>query len=122
MYRLNVTDSFSAAHKLCGYQGACSNLHGHNWKVRLCLSCTELDEIGMAMDFGIIKQVLKRVLDQLDHRYLNDIAEFTTQNPTSEHLARYIYEKMEAELESETCHVYEVEIWESEKSSVVYSK
>ncbi len=122
MYKLNVTDSFSAAHKLCGYEGACSNLHGHNWKVRICLCCSELDNIGMAMDFGIIKAVLKRVLDQLDHRYLNDIIDFSVKNPTSEHLARYIYEKMEAELNSDTCQVFEVEIWESDKSSVVYAK
>ena len=48
MYKLSVTDSFSAAHRLCGYEGACSNLHGHNWTVRVALEAERLDNIGMA--------------------------------------------------------------------------
>lgn len=121
MYKLNVSDSFSAAHRLCGYEGACSNLHGHNWKVRIGLCCTELDDIGMAMDFGIIKNALHSVLDDLDHRYLNEHPAFTIQNPTSEHLAKYIFTQIGVALNSDTCTVSEVEIWESDKSSVVYS-
>ncbi len=121
MYKLNVTDSFSAAHKLCGYEGACSNLHGHNWKVRVGLSCTVLDQIGMAVDFGIIKQALKSVLDKYDHKFLNDLPEYQNQNPTSEHLARDIHANLSARLDSDTCKVIEIEIWESDKSSVVYS-
>ncbi len=58
MYILKVSDSFSAAHKLCGYEGACRNLHGHNWKVGLEVQCNSLDEIGLAMDFGILKRIL----------------------------------------------------------------
>ena len=69
MFVLNVTDSFSAAHRLCGYKGACSNLHGHNWKVRVGIACDTLDEIGMALDYGIIKSILKEILDLLDHEF-----------------------------------------------------
>jgi len=120
MYKLNVTESFSAAHRLCGYQGACSNLHGHNWKVRVGVACHKLDEIGMAMDFGVIKVALKRVLDNFDHKYLNELEEFAQMNPTSENLSRHIFSLLSAEIDNETCQVCEVEIWESEKSSVVY--
>ena len=121
MYKLSVTETFSAAHRLCGYQGACQNLHGHNWKVRIGLICDTLDEIGMAMDFGIIKKYLNTILNDLDHQYLNEIPPFDQINPTSEHLAKYVYERMQSQLGSDTCRVYEVEICESERSSVVYA-
>ncbi len=120
MYYLSVSDSFSAAHRLCGYQGACSNLHGHNWKVRVTLKTDVLDDIGMAMDFGIIKQILKNILDELDHAYLNDVPSLGGMNPTSENLAKCIYERFQRELASKDIEVHEVEICESDRSSVVY--
>lgn len=121
MYKLSVTDSFSAAHRLCGYEGACKNLHGHNWVVRVCIIATELDEIGMALDFGVIKKLLSSVLNPLDHAYLNEVPELAGMNPTSENLAKYIYERMQAQLEGQSARVRSVEICESERSSVVYS-
>lgn len=121
MYKLSVTDSFSAAHRLCGYEGACSNLHGHNWKVRVGLQASELDDIGMAMDFGAIKQLLQDILQELDHAYLNELSDFRELNPTSENLARYIFARLQASLVNPTVKVCEVEICESERSSVIYS-
>lgn len=121
MYRLSVSDSFSAAHRLCGYQGACRNLHGHNWKVKVCLATDQLDEIGMALDFGVIKQFLASILDELDHAYLNELPAFTRHNPTSENLARYVFERFERELAGKPVQVESVEIQESERSAVVYS-
>ncbi len=120
MYYLSVSGSFSAAHRLCGYQGACSNLHGHNWKVRVGLKTSQLDEIGMAMDFGIIKAILTMILDELDHAYLNELQCLEGINPTSENLAKYIFDKMETELALQPATMFEVEICESERSSVVY--
>jgi 6-pyruvoyltetrahydropterin/6-carboxytetrahydropterin synthase len=120
MYKLSVTDSFSAAHRLCGYEGACSNLHGHNWTVRVALTSKKLDDIGMAMDFGLIKGLLKQITDELDHAYLNDLPEFKEINPTSENLARHIFERMENKLANPLIQVAEVEICESPSSSVVY--
>ncbi|MDD3142656.1 MAG: 6-carboxytetrahydropterin synthase QueD [Candidatus Cloacimonetes bacterium] len=121
MYKLSVTDSFSAAHRLCGYEGACSNLHGHNWTVRVALEADQLDKIGMAMDFGRIKALLGEITDELDHAYLNELTAFTEQNPTSENLARFIYERMMESLAAEPVRVAEVEVCESERSSVTYS-
>ncbi len=121
MYKLSVTDTFSAAHRLCGYQGACSNLHGHNWTVRVSLEADTLDGIGMAMDFGVIKASLGKILEELDHAYLNDLPACQKCNPTSEHLARYIFERLEKELGGSPARVCAVEICESDRSSVVYS-
>lgn len=121
MYLLNVSDHFSAAHRLCGYQGACSNLHGHNWKVRVGIEYSKLDEIGMALDYSIIKSILKSILDLFDHEYLNDLPLLQGQNPTSENLARIIYIEMEKGLADYDAGIKEVEIYESERSSVIYS-
>jgi 6-pyruvoyltetrahydropterin/6-carboxytetrahydropterin synthase len=121
MYKLSVSDTFSAAHRLCGYQGACSNLHGHNWKVRVCLMADSLDEVGMALDFGRIKELLAGILAEFDHAYLNDLPAFASQNPTSENLARHIYERMADALAGVPASVCEVEVCESERSSVIYS-
>ena len=73
MFYLNVIDTFSAAHRLCGYQGPCSNLHGHNWKVRVCVKTEHQDEIGMSLDFGFLKSMLSAILKDLDHRFLNEV-------------------------------------------------
>ena len=121
MYLLNVTDSFSAAHRLCGYQGACSNLHGHNWKVRVGIACEQLDEIGMALDYGIIKGILGGILNIFDHEYLNELPLLEGQNPTSENLARIIFNEMAKGLQAYPARIKEVEIYESERSSVVYT-
>lgn len=120
MFFLNVIETFSAAHLLRGYEGTCSKLHGHNWKVRVCVKTKEQDEIGMAMDFGVLKTILSNILNNLDHSYLNEIVPFTERNPTSENLAKYIYECMEKELQDKPVAISEVEIYESEKSSVIY--
>jgi 6-pyruvoyltetrahydropterin/6-carboxytetrahydropterin synthase len=120
MYKLNVISSFASAHKLNGYEGQCKNLHGHNWKVRLCVMCDKLDDIGMAMDFGILKQKLNEFLSDFDHQYLNELPYFQDMNPTSENIARVIFEGMGTKMADCLCEVIAVEVWESEKSSVVY--
>jgi 6-pyruvoyltetrahydropterin/6-carboxytetrahydropterin synthase len=122
MYKINVTATFPGAHRLDGYTGACKNLHGHNWKVRVQLATEITDELGMAIDFGIVKKYLKDLIDNFDHQYLNELPWFEKQNPTSENIARVIYEEMQKLLTNDIIHVNEVEIWESETTSIVYSR
>ncbi len=121
MFKLSVTDIFSAAHRLCGYQGACSELHGHNWTVRVGVRASETDEIGLALDFGVIKAKLREVLAEFDHTYLNDHPAFVAGNPSSENLARYIFERLAAALDNNRASVCEVEVCESGISGVVYT-
>ncbi len=121
MYKLNVISTFSAAHKLVGYDGPCKNLHGHNWKVRVAISCQKTDEIGLTIDFGIVKKYLNEIIDKLDHQLLNDLEVFKKVNPTSENIAKYIYKEMTKKINIQDCRLVEVEIWESAKSSLIYS-
>lgn len=120
MYKLNVTSQFSAAHKLEGYEGACRNLHGHNWKVRIGIECNKTDEVGMTIDFGIVKRNLNELIETLDHKYLNENPCFEQINPTSENIARYFFKEMCNKIVIAGCRVSEVEVWESDKSSLVY--
>ncbi|MCF7793655.1 MAG: 6-carboxytetrahydropterin synthase QueD [Candidatus Cloacimonetes bacterium] len=120
MFKLNVTSQFASAHKLNGYDGACKNLHGHNWKVRVGIECEKTDKIGMTIDFGIVKTELNDLMEYLDHSFLNDLPSFKDQNPTSENIAKYIYDEMKKRISVEGCKVADVEVWESDKSSLVY--
>ena len=119
-YKLSVIDWFSSAHFLRQYKGKCENLHGHNWKVRVCLSGNKLDETGMLLDFTDIKKHLKEVIIYLDHKLLNEIKPFDKVNPTAENIAAFIFEKMKV-AETENAKICEVEVWESRTSSATIS-
>ncbi len=58
MYSLKVEGVFSSAHNLRGYKGKCEDLHGHNWRVEICVKSKELDKIGMLLDFKYLKKKL----------------------------------------------------------------
>ncbi len=123
MYRIEVKRHFSAAHQLRGYQGKCENLHGHNWVVALTLQAEKTDDSGLAFDFGQAKKILKSLLVELDHAFLNEHPAFQKRNPTSENIACYLAEKAAAVLAQETgrrVQVFSVAVWESAGSKATY--
>src|SRR3989304_3981087 len=107
MYELSIDERFSAAHRLPGYPGACARLHGHNYRVRVTVRGEELNELGMLVDFGELKRICREILGELDHQLLNDLPEFQNQSPTSEHLARFVFEEVSARLPAGAVTVYE---------------
>lgn len=119
MHYLRVEDDFASAHQLREYKGKCENLHGHNWRVRAEVKGRVLDASGMLVDFGILKKILKETLDRLDHKFLNETAPFDRINPTSENLAKYLFEELGTAL-PEGVSVHAVTVWESEKCAAVY--
>ena len=119
MFRLRVDDSFAAAHQLRGYRGRCENLHGHNWRVELRVEGERLDDLGMLVDFGILKGILGRELERLDHSFLNDTPPFDRINPTSENLARHLFDAVGREL-PDGVRVASVAVWESDRCAAAY--
>jgi len=119
MFRIKVSDNFSAAHHIEGYPGDCSNLHGHNWKVVIAIRAEKLDELGMACDFREAKTILKEILNKLDHTNLDNHPWFTNCNPTSERIAQVIFERLSERL-PENLKLEAVEIFESDSTSVEY--
>ncbi len=123
MFELSVQSDFGAAHRICGYPGKCDRLHGHNWQVEAAVSGEALDELGMLIDFKLLKSALNEILDGLDHYYLNELAPFKEQNPSAENIARYIFLQLEEDERLKgKCHVSYVKVWETAKSAALYRR
>lgn len=121
LYSLTIRASFAAAHRLREYEGNCEQLHGHNWLVELSVESDRLDARGMALDFRLMKLALSDLLSGLDHKYLNEIPPFTGENPSSENLARHIFEQMQGRIPP-PARVSRVTVWESEDARAEYSR
>ena len=119
MYRVKIIKDFSSAHNLREYQGNCENLHGHNWKVEAYLKSPKLNKLGMVEDFREFKKHLKVLMDELDHKYINELEYFQTVNPTSENIAKYIFDKLAVIYGDKMDRVV---VWENDDSSAEYSK
>ncbi len=121
-YELTVEDHFSSAHQLRGYMGKCENIHGHNWRVKLRVTGSSLDNIGLLVDFGVLKKILKEVLSRLDHVNLNDNPPFDRINPSSENIAEYICTAVQSDLAGgyPGVTVSSVTVWESQTSSCTF--
>lgn len=124
MFELSIEDHFSAAHNLRDYHGKCEKLHGHNYRVEVFIRGKKLDKSGLLADFVKIKKALKKVLDKLDHQYLNEIPPFTKLNPTAENISKYIYEEFNSLLATRysVLSVNKVTVWESDTTSASYSE
>jgi len=134
MFDIAIKTEFSSAHNLREYLGKCEALHGHNWKVEVKLSSEKLDKIGMVMDFTKVKEITRDIIQDMDHKYLNDIPYFSAEggsasggkniNPTSENIAKFIFDKVNQALskESKSVVLKSVTIWENDNSYATYSK
>lgn len=121
MYRVGVWDHFSSAHYLRNYQGKCEHIHGHNWKVEVVLEGNKLDKSGMLLDFGILKKHLKEIMGILDHKCLNEDVEFFKElSPSSENIARFIFQELSRRIEDKDVKVFEVKVFESENSYAIF--
>ncbi len=120
-WRLTVRSEFSAAHALRHYEGKCERLHGHNFGVELTVQGETLAEgTEMLLDFKILKQELKRVLETLDHHVLNETPPFDCCNPSSENLARHIWRGMETALHDHPVRLHSVTVSEKGAQSATY--
>ena len=120
MYELKVITHFSAAHQLREFRGPCEALHGHNWKIEVYVTSDTLDRAGVAIDFRILKDHVSQIMGRMDHKFLNDVEPFTTQNPSSENIARYVAEELTRLLENPEIRVSRVTAWESENACATY--
>jgi 6-pyruvoyltetrahydropterin/6-carboxytetrahydropterin synthase len=120
MYKVKIITSFSAAHSLRNYKGKCEALHGHNWKVEVLVSNPELNASRMVIDFSDLKSMTANVLEGLDHKHLNELDYFKEQNPSSEEIARYIFDSLKEAAASRGCRLEEVRVWETEAACAVY--
>jgi 6-pyruvoyltetrahydropterin/6-carboxytetrahydropterin synthase len=117
MFEVTVEAGFSSGHYLRNYRGKCENPHGHNYKVLVTLIGESLDEAGLLLDFKQLKQVMRPVVERLDHQMINDLEPFTEVNPSAENLARYFYQQTSEQMRAMTggrvrvtdCTLYETD-------------
>ena len=121
MYEITVLSHFSAAHRLRYLQGKCEELHGHNWKIEVSLSSDRLNKEGVVIDFHALKQKLEKILKPLDHTYLNDLPYFSGEEPSSENIAKHIFDKLKTDLKGHRANLKRVTAWESETACATYS-
>ncbi|MCL2791638.1 MAG: 6-carboxytetrahydropterin synthase QueD [Spirochaetaceae bacterium] len=126
MYTIRTEDSFAAAHYIKNYNGKCENLHGHNYKVRIYVSGDKLGKGGMLIDFGILKKILKNVLEELDHKNLNEIPYFAEKEPSAEIIAEFIFNKVDNQLsnytDADTSFLSRVDVFETDKNLAIFTK
>jgi 6-pyruvoyltetrahydropterin/6-carboxytetrahydropterin synthase len=123
MYEVTVESGFSSGHYLRNYSGKCENPHGHNYKVRVTLAGPALDEAGLLLDFKLLKQVMRPVIDRIDHQMLNELEPFTVLNPSAENIARFFYDETNHQLATMTggrVRVKDCTIWETDTTTATY--
>jgi 6-pyruvoyltetrahydropterin/6-carboxytetrahydropterin synthase len=120
MFEISVYSHFSGAHRLRYLHGKCEELHGHNWKVEASVVSGRLNKEGVVIDFKILKEKVEKVLKSLDHSYLNDHPYFSGKEPSSENIAKYIFDKLKGELKGHPVTLKRVTAWESEAACATY--
>jgi 6-pyruvoyltetrahydropterin/6-carboxytetrahydropterin synthase len=123
MYEISVEETFSSGHALRGYRGKCENPHGHNYRVRVALAGPKLDSIGLLYDFKELKAIIRDDTEKLDHQYLNDLPAFADMNPSAENIARYLFDRIQARLNSNSqgVTIRSVTVYETDTTAAVYT-
>lgn len=139
MYTLQTNACFDSAHFLKGYEGKCSNIHGHRWMVEVTVASEDVEKEGqirgMIVDFKTLKNDLKSLADELDHKLIieeGSLKEKTKEallseefsivevpfRPTAENLAKYFYDEME----DKNYQVVLVKVYETPNNCAGYSR
>jgi 6-pyruvoyltetrahydropterin/6-carboxytetrahydropterin synthase len=121
-FQVSVEETFSAGHALRGYRGKCENPHGHNYRVRLTVEGQQLDSIGLLVDFTHLKRILREVIGDVDHKFLNDQAPFDAINPSAENMAKFFYERASKQMPQapNAPRITRITVWETDETSATY--
>lgn len=119
MFEVRVEKTIAAAHRLFDYDGPCEALHGHNYRIEVAYTGTELDRFGMLVDFTEIKKAFHAVLDTLDHTYLNELPAFQGLSPSAENIAAHIYRELKV-TQFARATLHSVSVWETPTQVAVY--
>ena len=121
MFELKIITDFAAAHQLKMVAEKCENLHGHNWKIEVCVAGETLNDAGVLIDFRELKRHVAEVINRLDHKYLNELEYFhDAYQPSSENIAMYIAKELQTAINGPSVRVVSVAAWESEDACATY--
>jgi 6-pyruvoyltetrahydropterin/6-carboxytetrahydropterin synthase len=120
MFEVSVDHTFAAGHALRNYKGACENVHGHNYRVRVTVAGNQLDSTGLLVDFVDMRAAIQAVVDRLDHRFLNDLSPFDQINASAENLAKFFWDEISPQLPDQRLRIQAVTVWETDSTSATY--
>ena len=139
MYILKTSAEFDSAHFLAGYNGKCANIHGHRWKIEVCVSeealIAEGEKRGMVIDFGDLKREVRTLADSFDHALIYETGSLkaatlaalrnedfrlieVSYRPTAENFARDFYEV----LTQKGLPVKSVTVYETPENCAIYEE
>ena len=124
MFEVEVDETFAAGHALRHYRGKCENVHGHNWRVMVTFVGDSVDKAGMLVDFVEVKKSMHKVIDYLDHQFINDLKPFDVLSPSAENIAKFFFDQMTNDIAATpsdvVCKIAKVKIWETDDASATY--
>jgi 6-pyruvoyltetrahydropterin/6-carboxytetrahydropterin synthase len=121
MFEVTVEDEFSAVHYLKLYDGSWEPRHGHQFKVAVTARASQLDSMGVVVDFEWLKPELKQVLSELHEKSFNDHPDFKDKRNTStENIAKFIHDRLSRGLRSEHAKIAKVTVWETPDAQASY--
>ena len=121
MFSVQVEKTIACAHQLYNYAGPCEKLHGHNYRIVISYSGETLDDFGMLVDFTDIKACFNKVLERLDHGFLNELPEFAGISPSAENIARHVYQELK-KTPFDRAILRDVQVWETPTQAATYSE
>ena len=122
MYEVIIKTGFSAAHQLRYYDGKYENLHGHNWTAIVTVETNELDDIGVGVDFIVLKKKVEKILSRLDYKNINEVPPFDSKNPSAENIARWLFDELASQINSDNTRLKRVEVKEFDNFGAAYFK
>ena len=122
MYEVIIKTGFSAAHQLRYHDGKYENLHGHNWTAIVTVETNELDDIGVGVDFVVLKKKVEKILSRLDYKNINEVPPFDSKNPSAENIARWLFGELDSQINNDNVRLKRVEIKEFDDCGAAYFK
>jgi 6-pyruvoyltetrahydropterin/6-carboxytetrahydropterin synthase len=120
MFEVSIDYSFAAGHALRNYKGKCENTHGHNYKVRVTVEGEKLDSTGLLVDFVDLRRAVGKIVDRLDHQFLNELPPFDELNPSAENIAHYFCQELQPQVNQNGARLHAVTVWETDTSFATY--
>jgi len=119
-YELVLKNEFSAAHRLRLHDGDFEPMHGHNWRVEIYLESPALDRAGLVADFVVLQENLSRLTRELHNTTLNDHPAFSSSNPSTELVAKFLHDRFAPTLPAGV-RLSKVRVWETDACAASFT-
>jgi 6-pyruvoyltetrahydropterin/6-carboxytetrahydropterin synthase len=120
VFEVAYETTFCATHRLSRGGRGIEPLHGHDWRVEVVAAGESLDEIGVVVDFEVLKRVVGDVASHFHYRDITDHPAFTGRSPSAEAVASYFFDQVRQGMGAEGERLARVRVWEAPGCSATY--